>query len=312
MKYIFNYLYSLPFIFIYSSAFSTTPSDINQSKIINIAEPLDNHTSFNSFETLSSNEYGLIFNNDINDNKALGGKAAKLILAEVTGNEATNLQGVLGIKGQIANLVIANPNGITWNNGSVSNISSLSLVAGNFERQFIKDKTDPSKLIPKPLKDYTQLKFSVSPNSQVTINHSQATPIQLTKINVFADRIKLQNAVNITSAVQNYLSSSGHASLSINEGTLRSGSKFKPTVMHSQGSHFELGENAKLMGRSILLESHQYQCKDSFMCPQNKIDIKGLIEAMNFSLQGDSQLSVTGRIRLGSNQQTLVGQNMTD
>lgn len=79
--------------------------------------------------------------------------------------------------------------------------------------------------------------------------------------------------------------------------------------MYSHGSHFELGENAKLMGRSILLESHQYQCKDSFMCPQNKIDIKGLIEAMSFSLQGNSQLSMTGRIRLGSNQQALIGQN---
>ncbi|HEF8772430.1 filamentous hemagglutinin N-terminal domain-containing protein [Providencia manganoxydans] len=312
MKYTFNFIYLLTLVLIGNSAVATISPDINQVKVINIVEPLDNHISFNSFETLSSNEHGLIFNNDINDNQALGGKAAKLILAEVTGNEATNLKGVLGIKGQIANLVIANPNGITWNNGSVSNISSLSLVAGNFERQFIKDKTDPSKLIPKPLKDYTQLKFSVSPNSQVTINHTQATPIQLAKINIFADRIKLQNAVNITSAVQNYLSSSGHASLSINEGALRSGSKFKSTAMHSHGSHFELGENAKLMGRSILLESHQYQCKDSFMCPQNKIDIKGLIEAMNFSLQGDSQLSVTGRIRLGSNQQTLVGQNMTD
>lgn len=309
MKYLnpyFSLLISL--LFSFSTIASTVP-DINQAKNINIAAPLDNHVSFNSFETLSSNEYGLIFNNDINDNKILGGKAAKLILAEVTGNEATNLQGVLGIKGQTANLVIANPNGITWNNGSVSNINSLSLIAGNFEKQFIKDKNDATKLVPKPLKDYTQLKFSVSPNSQVTINHSQANPIQLAKINVFADRIKLQNAVNITSAVQNYLSTSGQASLSINEGVLRSGSKFKPTTMHSHGSHFELGENAKLMGRSILLESHQYQCKDSFMCPQNKINIQGLIEAMNFSLQGDSQFSLTGQLRLGNNQQTLVGQN---
>lgn len=72
---------------------------------------------------------------------------------------------MLGIKGQTANLVIANPNGITWNNGSVSNVSSLSLIAGNFEKQFIKDKNDATKLVPKPLKDYTQLKFSVSPNS---------------------------------------------------------------------------------------------------------------------------------------------------
>lgn len=291
------------------STLAAVNSDLNLAKTINITAPLENHVSFNSFESLSSNEHGLVFNNDINDNRALDGKAAQLILAEVTGNEATNLQGVLGIKGQTANLVIANPNGITWTNGSASNIGSLSLIAGNFERQFIKDKTDPNKLLPKPLKDYTQLKFTVVPGSQVSISQQQASPIQLSKVNVFADRIKLQNAVNITAAMQNYLSTSGGATLSIREGVLRSTAKYKPTTLHSEGSLFELNENAKLMGRSILLESHQYQCKDSFMCPQNKIDIKGLIEAMSLSLQGDSQLAVTGRIRLGSNQQTLVGQD---
>ncbi|WP_368877295.1 two-partner secretion domain-containing protein [Providencia vermicola] len=288
---------------------SASTLDINQAKTINIAAPLKNHISFNSFETLSSNEHGLVFNNDIQDNRTLDGKAAKMILAEVTGSEATNIQGVIAIKGKTANLVIANPNGITWHNGSASNISSLSLIAGNFERQFIKDKTDQDKLIPKPLEDYKQLKFSVSPGSQVIISQQQAVPIQLSKINVFADRIKLQNAVNITSAVQNYLSSSGNAYLSISEGLLHSGAKYRSTTLHSEGSHFELSENAKLMGRSILLESHRYQCKDSFMCPQNKIDINGLIEAMNFSLQGENQLAITGQLRLGSNQQTLVGQS---
>ncbi|EOD8957820.1 TPA: filamentous hemagglutinin N-terminal domain-containing protein [Providencia stuartii] len=290
--------------------YAIASTNTTQAKVINITAPLENHISFNRFEALSSNEHGLVFNNDISDNSALGGKAAKMILAEVTGSEATNIQGVIGIKGQTANLVIANPNGITWNNGSASNIASLSLVAGNFERQFIKDKTDPKKLLPKPLKDYSQLKFTVSPGSQVTINQQQANPIQLSKINVFADRIKLQNAVNITSAVQNYLSSSGNASLSIREGLLVSGAKYKATTLHSEGSQFELSENGKLTGRSILLESHRYQCKDSFMCPQNKIDIKGLIEAMNFSLQGDSQFALTGRLRLGSNQQELVRQTV--
>ncbi|MDV5226851.1 filamentous hemagglutinin N-terminal domain-containing protein [Providencia rettgeri] len=293
---------------VYPLASMSQAIDINQAKNINIAKPLDNHISFNSFETLSSNEHGLIFNNDINDNKVLGGKAARLILAEVTGNEATNLQGILGIKGQTANLVIANPNGISWNNGSTSNIGSLSLIAGNFERQFIKDKTDDNKIVPKPLKDYTQLKFTVSPGSQVSINQQQSNPIQLSKINVFADRIKLQNAVNITSAVQNYLSTSGGATLSIREGLLRSTTKHKPTTLYNEGSLFELSENAKLVGSSILLESHQYQCTDSFICPQNKIDIKGLIKAMSFSLQGDSQLNVSGQLQLGHNQQVLISQ----
>ncbi|EKT54198.1 filamentous hemagglutinin N-terminal domain-containing protein [Providencia sneebia] len=283
---------------------------LSKAKIIDISAPLENHISFNTFENLSSNEHGLIFNNDIKTNGNLGGKTAQLILAEVTGSEATKIQGILGIKGKMANLVIANPNGISWSNGSVSNINSLSLVAGNFEKQFIKDKQKPNKLLPKPLKDYSQLKFTVQPGSLVTIaqQQTQTAPIQLSKINVFADRIKLENAVNITAAVQNYLSTSGNASISIRDGLLNSGAKYKTDIPYLQGSHFELSKNGQLTGRSVTLESYQYQCKDSFMCPSNKIDIQGLIKTMSFSLQGNSHLSVTGKLALGLNQQVLTNE----
>ena len=280
--------------------------DISKAKIINIEAPLKNHVSFNSFDSLSSNEHGLIFNNDLGTNNNLTDKAAKLILAEVTGSEESKLQGVIGIKGQSANLVIANPNGITWADGTVSNISSLSLISGSLDKQYIKKENN--QLEPKELEDYSQLKFSVSPTSQVVINQSQSSPIQLSKLNIFSDHIKLQNALNITSAIQHYLSASGTASVTLREGTMRYSTKFKTDIPYIQGNNLDISEEAKLLGRQITLESHQYQCKDNFFCPQNKIDIKGLIQAMNFSLQGDGELSMhsSGVIKMGKNLQPLI------
>lgn len=289
---------------------NSTPPNIDKAKVINIEAPLKNHISFNTFESLSSNEDGLVFNNDINSNSNLNNKAAKLIFAEVTGNEESQLQGVLGIKGQRANLVIANPNGISWKNGITNNINSLSLVAGKFERQYIKNKEKDNQLEPKKLEDYSQLKFSTQPDSIVTITQQQGNPILLSKINVFADQIKLQNTLNINAAIQNYISASGIGTLSPSEAVIKYSSKFKTDIPYIQGNQFELDEQAKLTGRNITLESHQYQCQDNFLCPQNKIDIKGLISAMSLSVRGDGDimLSDKGAIKIGKNQQILIAQ----
>ncbi|MGG4606858.1 two-partner secretion domain-containing protein [Providencia sp. Me31A] len=289
-------------------ASQATEPNIDKAKLINIEAPLKNHISFNTFESLSSNEDGLIFNNDINSNSNLNNKAAKLIFAEVTGSEESHLQGILGVKGQRANLVIANPNGISWNEGVINNINSLSLIAGKFERQYVKNKEKNNQLEPKKLEDYNQLKFSTQPGSLISISQQHSNPILLSKLNVFADQIKLQNALNVNSAMQNYISASGSATLSPSEGALKYSSKFKTDIPYLRGNHLELSEQTKLVGRSITLESHQYQCKDSFLCPQNKIDIQGLISAMNLSTLGDSEimLSDKGVIKIGKNQQALV------
>ncbi|NHX34796.1 adhesin, partial [Escherichia coli] len=73
------------------------------------------------------------------------------------------------IKGQAANLIIANPNGISWADGSISNINSLSLIAGKLEKQYVKNK-ETKQLEAKALDEYSQLKFSVSPASQINIS----------------------------------------------------------------------------------------------------------------------------------------------
>ncbi|MEX6368747.1 filamentous hemagglutinin N-terminal domain-containing protein [Providencia huaxiensis] len=170
-----------------------------------------------------------MFNNDINSNTKLNNKAAKLIFAEVTGTETSNLQGILGIKGQRANLVIANPNGISWKDGAVDNINSLSLIAGKFEKKYIKNKEKDNQLELQKLEDYNQLKFSTQPASQI-ISQQQGTPIQLSKLNIVADQIKLQNTLNIHSAIQNYISASGNSTLSPSEGVVKYSTKFKTDI----------------------------------------------------------------------------------
>ncbi|MGG4664035.1 two-partner secretion domain-containing protein [Providencia vermicola] len=281
---------------------------IDRAKIININEPLKNHISFNTFESLSSNEHGLIFNNDVASNNNLSDKAAKLILAEVTGTEETQIQGILGIKGQRANLVIANPNGISWKKGAINNINSLSLIAGKLEQQYTRNKENKKQLEPKKKEDYSNLKFSTQPAGLVSVSQQQGNPIQLSKMNIFADQIKLQNNLNINAALQNYISTSGSGTLSPSEGVIKHNTKFKTDIPYFQGNNFELSEQAKLTGHTVMLESHQYQCSNDFLCPQNKTDIHGTIKAMNFSLRGNSEVtfSNTGALQIGKNQQALV------
>ncbi|WP_169313148.1 filamentous hemagglutinin N-terminal domain-containing protein, partial [Acetonema longum] len=63
-------------------------------------------------------------------NANLQGKAASLILNEVTGTGRTNLNGTLEVAGTKAAVVIANPNGITVNGFGAINADRISLVTG--------------------------------------------------------------------------------------------------------------------------------------------------------------------------------------
>ena len=111
--------------------------------VINIVKPDANGLSHNKFKDFNVDANGVVFNNHtgngqynsklagaLNANANLNGNAAKLILTEVTGTGKTNLNGMLEIAGQKADLVIANPNGIIGNNFGFINVNRASLVAG--------------------------------------------------------------------------------------------------------------------------------------------------------------------------------------
>ncbi|MGT2432640.1 two-partner secretion domain-containing protein [Cupriavidus basilensis] len=63
-------------------------------------------------------------------NAALANGAASVILNEVVGSSRTVLNGATEIAGQRAALIVANPNGISVDGGSVLNASRVTLTTG--------------------------------------------------------------------------------------------------------------------------------------------------------------------------------------
>ncbi|MBN3783120.1 filamentous hemagglutinin N-terminal domain-containing protein [Burkholderia sp. Ac-20345] len=113
----------------------------NKNVIVEIVKPNEAGVSHNQFINYNVGSNGLILNNGstasdtqlagrIDGNARLGGQSAKVILNEVIGGERTKLLGPTEIAGQSAQLIIANPNGITADGASFINASQVKLVAG--------------------------------------------------------------------------------------------------------------------------------------------------------------------------------------
>lgn len=109
--------------------------------IVNIAAPDAHGLSHNQFQQLNTVAPGVVFNNStvdgrsqiagqISRNPNLGATLASTILSEVTGTGPSSLQGTLEVFGGKANLIIANPNGISVNGLSTLNTNSLTLSTG--------------------------------------------------------------------------------------------------------------------------------------------------------------------------------------
>lgn len=109
--------------------------------VVNIVAPNRAGVSHNRFEAFGVDASGAVLNNSVNavksqlagqidGNANLAGRAANVIIAEVTGKTATALNGALEIAGQKAALVIANPNGISADGGSFINASRVTLTTG--------------------------------------------------------------------------------------------------------------------------------------------------------------------------------------
>lgn len=106
--------------------------------IVNIVTPNSQGLSHNKFSNFNVDQQGLILNNAktvtntqlagyISYNPNLTGNAAKLILNEVTGTSKTLLQGYTEVAGQAADVIIANPNGISINGGGFINTPNATL-----------------------------------------------------------------------------------------------------------------------------------------------------------------------------------------
>ena len=115
----------------------------NGVPIVNIVAPNGSGVSHNKFKDYNVEQKGLILNNsqmvtktqlagyiDRNTNLDSSG-SAKLILNEVTGTNRTLLQGYTEVAGKAADVIVANPNGISVNGGGFINTPKVTLTTGN-------------------------------------------------------------------------------------------------------------------------------------------------------------------------------------
>ncbi|WP_275075928.1 DUF637 domain-containing protein [Providencia rettgeri] len=121
---------------------NTQVSQQNNIPVINIATPNGAGISHNKFQDFNVDKQGAVLNNatsnvnsqiagQIKANANLKGNAANLIINEVTGSSRSELQGKLEVAGKGANVLIANPNGITCNGCSFVNTPAITLTTGN-------------------------------------------------------------------------------------------------------------------------------------------------------------------------------------
>ncbi len=113
----------------------------NNVPIINIVTPNSSGLSHNKFTNFNAENKGLILNNSkvitdtqlagyISYNPNITGNEAKLILNEVTSTNKTLLQGYIEVAGKSADVIIANPNGISVNGGGFINTPNATLTTG--------------------------------------------------------------------------------------------------------------------------------------------------------------------------------------
>ncbi|SQD76783.1 two-partner secretion domain-containing protein [Moritella yayanosii] len=121
-----------------NTSLDTSPSGV---PIINISTPNKNGVSHNTFTDFNVPTQGTILNNakqqintqlagQIYGNKNVKNGGAKLILNEVSGGNRTTLNGYVEVAGKKADVIIANPNGITVNGGGFLNTPTATLTTG--------------------------------------------------------------------------------------------------------------------------------------------------------------------------------------
>ena len=112
--------------------------------LVNIAAPSAGGVSRNDYERFNVPEKGAVLNNSytlsktelagfVQGNANMAGGPAKIILNQVTSGHPTTMNGFLEVAGTKADVVIANPNGITVNDGGFINTGRAILTTGKPE-----------------------------------------------------------------------------------------------------------------------------------------------------------------------------------
>ncbi|WP_155026348.1 two-partner secretion domain-containing protein [Enterobacter bugandensis] len=115
----------------------------NGTPVVNITDPNAKGVSLNKFDQFNVDKNGLIFNNSMQDGVSkIGGYTvknaqleheAKAIISEVTGAQASYINGTMEVFGRKADIIVANQNGISVNGATTINANSLTLSTGKVQ-----------------------------------------------------------------------------------------------------------------------------------------------------------------------------------
>ena len=112
---------------------TSVESAVNGTPVVNIARPNTHGVSHNTYIQFNVPTQGTILNNAgkevktqlagyIYGNENVRDGSASLILNEVSGTNRSRLHGYLEVAGQSADVIVANPNGVTVNGAGFINI----------------------------------------------------------------------------------------------------------------------------------------------------------------------------------------------
>ncbi|MBW9352992.1 filamentous hemagglutinin N-terminal domain-containing protein [Citrobacter sp. EC_71] len=115
----------------------------NGTPMVNITNPNAKGISLNKFDQFNVDQQGMVFNNSKQDGVTkIGGYAIKnaqlqqeasAIISEVTGAQASYINGTMEVFGKKADIIVANENGISVNGATTINANSLTLSTGKVQ-----------------------------------------------------------------------------------------------------------------------------------------------------------------------------------
>lgn len=138
--------------------------------VLAISNPDKNKVSHNYFDTFNVGDSGMYIGN---------AKKASLIIAEVVGNTSSSLKGNMDVIMNPANLVIANPNGITCSGCSFTNAPEVTFTTTNIDMVYSSGNIEHYK------------------NSEGALTITDSTLSGLKKLSLISDNILISKS-NIT------------------------------------------------------------------------------------------------------------------
>lgn len=185
--------------------------------------------SHNYYENFNVGKKGVIFKN----------LKATLIINEVTSDKSSHLAGDLSVEGRLANIVIANPNGITCEGCAFDGVEKITLING------ITDKSTIGKFL---VSKYGSINFKSS-------KREKGKPFTFKHINIISKNIAFHPRVNFIANQAVFFNGSKSYNL-FNQGTetqYRRGSIifYKDTVLNVNELKIYTGKS-KIINKGVL------------------------------------------------------------